>query len=124
MFKSIGLLVIASLPVLAQDAAISAERIREHTRFLSCDLLEGRGTGTRGGQLATEYLATQLALAGAKPAGDNGGFFQQGAPGGGEAPPAPAIGGAGWGRGGGLWWGGGLRGERPARGDDTPLQGA
>ena len=72
MFKSIGLLVIASLPVLAQDAAISAERIREHTRFLSSDLLEGRGTGTRGGQLATEYIATQLALAGAKPAGDNG----------------------------------------------------
>src|SRR5260370_39660203 len=77
MLKAMGLLVIAALPVLAQDTAISAERIREHTRFLSSDLLEGRGTGTRGGQLATEYIATQLALAGAKPAGDNGTYYQQ-----------------------------------------------
>jgi len=44
---------------------------------LSSDLLEGRGVGQRGGQIATEYLATQLALAGAKPAGDNGTYFQK-----------------------------------------------
>ena len=31
----------------------------------------------RGGELATEYIATQLALAGAKPAGDNGTYFQK-----------------------------------------------
>ncbi|HEY1242818.1 MAG TPA: M28 family peptidase [Bryobacteraceae bacterium] len=76
MFKSIGLMVIAVLPVLAQDGGISAERIRENTKFLSSDLLEGRGVGTRGGQLATEYIATQLALAGAKPAGERGTYFQ------------------------------------------------
>src|SRR5450759_5003560 len=77
MFKSIGLLVIVALPILAQDSAISAERIREHTRFLASDLLEGRGTGTRGGEIATEYIANQLALAGAKPAGDNGTYYQK-----------------------------------------------
>src|SRR2546430_8351992 len=77
MLKSIGLLVIASCPLLAQDTGLSAERIREHTRFLASDLLEGRGPGTRGGDLATEYIATQLALAGAKPAGDNGTYFQK-----------------------------------------------
>jgi Zn-dependent M28 family amino/carboxypeptidase len=77
MPKYIGLLVIAVVPVLAQDAGISAERIREHTRFLSSDLLEGRGTGTRGGDIAAEYIATQLALAGAKPAGENGTYFQK-----------------------------------------------
>ena len=45
-------------------------------KFLASDLLEGRGPGTRGGQLATEYLAAQFALVGAKPAGDNGTYFQ------------------------------------------------
>jgi Zn-dependent M28 family amino/carboxypeptidase len=61
---------------LAQDVTISADRIREHTKFLSSDLMEGRGVGTRGGDLATEYIASQLALAGAKPAGENGTYFQ------------------------------------------------
>ncbi len=41
----------------------SAERIRAHNRFLASDLLEGRGVGQRGGDLATEYIATQFALA-------------------------------------------------------------
>ncbi len=76
-FKSIGLVVIACGLLLAEDSSLSAERIREHTRFLSSDLLEGRGVGQRGGDLATEYIATQFALAGAKPAGDNGTFFQK-----------------------------------------------
>jgi hypothetical protein len=61
------LLALASI-ILAQDSGISAARIREHTRFLAGDLLEGRGVGQRGGQLATEYIASQLTLAGAKPA--------------------------------------------------------
>jgi Zn-dependent M28 family amino/carboxypeptidase len=76
--KSIVIGVIAIWPVLAQPGnSLSAERIREHDRFLSSDLLEGRGVGTRGGDLATEYIATQFALAGAKPAGDNGTWFQK-----------------------------------------------
>jgi len=64
--------LIAAAP--AQD--ISSERIRAHVKFLSSDLMEGRGVGTRGDELATEYLATQFALVGAKPAGDNGSYFQ------------------------------------------------
>src|ERR1700690_4661873 len=77
MLKSIGMVLIAMPAILAQPGSISAERIREHTRFLSSDLLEGRGVGQRGGDIATEYIATQFALAGAKPAGDNGTFFQK-----------------------------------------------
>ena len=61
----------------AQEPAISPARIRAHVSFLSSDLLEGRGPGTRGGDLATEYIATQFELAGLKPAGDAGTFFQQ-----------------------------------------------
>jgi Zn-dependent M28 family amino/carboxypeptidase len=69
--------VLSALPLLAQDGAISAEHIRADTKFLSNDLLEGRGVGVRGGQLATEYTAAQFALAGAKPAGDDGTYFQK-----------------------------------------------
>jgi Zn-dependent M28 family amino/carboxypeptidase len=56
---------------------IDAERIRAHVRFLADDLLEGRGTGTRGSELAASYIATQFALYGLKPAGDNGTYFQK-----------------------------------------------
>ena len=56
---------------------IDSERIRAHVRFLSHDLLEGRGTGQRGGDIAAEYIATQFALDGLKPAGDNGTYMQK-----------------------------------------------
>src|SRR5436305_14447243 len=60
-----------------QIQEISGERIRAHTKFLSSDLLEGRGAGTRGGDLATDYIATEFALVGAKPKGGNGTYFQR-----------------------------------------------
>jgi Zn-dependent M28 family amino/carboxypeptidase len=53
-----------------------AEKIRAHVKFLSSDLLEGRGTGQRGGDIAAEYIGTQFALYGLKAAGDDGTFFQ------------------------------------------------
>src|SRR6266540_6874873 len=56
---------------------IDPEHIRAHVRFLSQDLLEGRGTGQRGGDIAAEYIATQFWLYGLKAAGDNGTFFQK-----------------------------------------------
>jgi Zn-dependent M28 family amino/carboxypeptidase len=52
------------------------ENIRAHVKFLSSDLLEGRGTGQRGGDIAAEYIGTQFALYGLKPVGDDGTFFQ------------------------------------------------
>ncbi len=70
---------MAGVPAAARQAAasIDPEKIRAHVRFLASDLLEGRGPGTRGGQLAAEYIATQFALAGARPAGENGTYFQK-----------------------------------------------
>ncbi len=56
---------------------ITPEHIRWHVRFLSHDLLEGRGTGQRGGDLAAEYIATQFAEYGLKPAGDHGTYMQK-----------------------------------------------
>lgn len=66
--------IALACPLLGQE--ISPERIRAHVKFLSSDLMEGRGVGVRGGQLATEYLATAFALAGAQPVGDDGTYFQ------------------------------------------------
>ena len=76
--KLYGLATIVCLcgPAFAQMTEISGQRIRAHVKFLASDLLEGRGVGARGGDIATEYIASQLALAGAKPAGDNGTYFQ------------------------------------------------
>ena len=70
---------IAGVPKEAQQAAagIDAEKIRAHVRFLSSDLLEGRGPGQRGAEIAADYIATQFALEGLKPAGDNGTYFQK-----------------------------------------------
>jgi Zn-dependent M28 family amino/carboxypeptidase len=66
----------------APDAAaamqgIDSQRIRAHVQFLADDLLEGRGTGTRGGDIAAHYIAAQFALDGLKPAGDNGTYLQR-----------------------------------------------
>src|SRR5207248_418070 len=58
-------------------ASVDPEKIRAHVRFLAHDLLEGRGTGQRGGDIAAEYIATQFALYGLKPAGDNGTYLQK-----------------------------------------------
>ncbi len=70
---------LAGVPAAARQAAasIDPEKIRAHVRFLADDLLEGRGPGTRGGRLAAEYMATQFALAGLRPAGENGTYFQK-----------------------------------------------
>jgi hypothetical protein len=53
------------------------EKIRAHVKFLSDDLLEGRGSGLRGSELAAQYIASQFALYGLKPGGDNGTYLQQ-----------------------------------------------
>jgi Zn-dependent M28 family amino/carboxypeptidase len=81
----LGVLAIAlsaPLPLRAQPAAardalarIDAEGIRAHIGFLSSDLLEGRGVGTRGGAVAAEYIAGEFAQAGLRPAGPT--WYQQ-----------------------------------------------
>ena len=70
---------IAGVPAAARQAAdsIDPEKIRAHVRFLADDLLEGRGPGTRGGDIAAKYIAAQFALDGLKPAGDDGSYFQK-----------------------------------------------
>ncbi len=49
--------------------------LRGHLAFLSNDVLEGRGTGQRGGDLTVAYLESQAIAAGLKPG--NGASFRQ-----------------------------------------------
>ncbi len=65
----------ASAGGLALDE-IRGEDIAAHLKFLADDLLEGRAPSTRGGQLAANYLAAQLALLGFEPGAGNGTYFQ------------------------------------------------
>ncbi len=57
-------------------AAIRPEAIRADMRFLADDLLEGRGTATRGHQIAAKYIASQFEAMGLEPAGENRTYFQ------------------------------------------------
>ena len=58
------------------NASLNEQAIRAHIKFLSSDLLEGRGTGARGGEIAANYIAAQMEGLGLKGAGANGSFFQ------------------------------------------------
>lgn len=58
------------------SSGINEATLKAHIKFLADDMLEGRGTGARGGELAAKYIAAQLEAVGAKGAGENGSFFQ------------------------------------------------
>jgi Zn-dependent M28 family amino/carboxypeptidase len=66
----------AAKPISTANAAIVQEApLRAHLAFLSSDLLEGRGTGQRGGELTVAYLEAQAMAAGLLPA--NKGSYRQ-----------------------------------------------
>lgn len=55
---------ISTTHAFAQAPKVSEAPLRGHLAFLADDLLEGRGTGQRGGDLAVRYLETQVAIMG------------------------------------------------------------
>ena len=57
-------------------ARFNENTFRAHIKFLADDLLEGRSPGTRGGNLAANYLAAQLQLLDIKGAGQDSSYFQ------------------------------------------------
>jgi hypothetical protein len=85
LFCAVSLCVFASAQELtpadqsAADAAIKVirpEAIAARMRFLSDALLEGRGTGERGHEIAARYVASELETLRLSPAGVNGTWFQ------------------------------------------------
>jgi Peptidase family M28 len=66
----------SSLPEEQAMKAIRPEAIRAHMRFLSDSLLQGRGVGTPGYQIAGRFVAAQLESMGLHPAGTDGTWYQ------------------------------------------------
>jgi hypothetical protein len=71
-----GLAVLLPARGRADDAAGSQTRLLQDLKYLTSDECEGRGVGTKGINLAADYIARGFSQAGLKPAGDNGTYFQ------------------------------------------------
>jgi len=55
---------------------IRSDALKAHVEYLADDLLEGRGTGSRGHALAAAYVTAQFKQLGLKPAGDKNSYLQ------------------------------------------------
>lgn len=59
------------------EVNVRPNAIKAHIDFLADDLLEGRDTGSKGYDIAANYVVSHFSQFGLKPAGDNGGYTQQ-----------------------------------------------
>jgi Zn-dependent M28 family amino/carboxypeptidase len=66
----------AAAPGAAAQSQIGAAVLAGPIRFLSSDLLEGRGPGTRGDQIARNYIAAEMETIGLLPGGPGGAWEQ------------------------------------------------
>lgn len=73
---ALGLALLAGVVGAADPPAISARRMKAAVEYLASDRLEGRGPGTRGEELTTDYIAGEFKKAGLKPAGARGSYLQ------------------------------------------------
>jgi hypothetical protein len=63
-------------PVRQHITELSSERYMKDVTFLARDEMKGRGSGTPELEIAADYIAEQFRLAGLKPAGEKGTYFQ------------------------------------------------
>jgi hypothetical protein len=59
-------------PVLAAGRTIAGPSLEQHVRTLADDRMEGRGTATRGYDLAAQYVAERMQALGLEPGGSGG----------------------------------------------------
>ena len=67
--------VLAVLPAAAQTLPADQAALKAHVQFLASDALKGRAAGSHEFDVASEYVAAQMAARGLKP-GANGKWFQ------------------------------------------------
>ncbi len=58
-------------------ADINADDVKYHVNYLASDELEGRLSGTPGGEIAAKYIAEEFNRFGLKPIGERGSYFQR-----------------------------------------------
>lgn len=68
---------LAGYAVSETNPTILESELRAHLGFLASDELEGRGTPSRGFDVATKYVESQLKIFGLEPMGENGSYFQR-----------------------------------------------
>ncbi|TSA51621.1 MAG: M28 family peptidase [Sphingobacteriales bacterium] len=71
----IAIVIIISTKIVSAQI-ISADALKKDVYFLASDSLNGRQTGSKGEQIASDYIIKQYKLLGLKPMGDNGTFLQ------------------------------------------------
>ena len=81
LHRFVGAFLAASLAfqtgLLAQSIPeITAAELAKHVKYLASDQLEGRKSGSKGGEAAAQYIANEFKSYGLKPIGDQGSFFQ------------------------------------------------
>lgn len=59
-----------------RSSPITVDELRSHIKYLASDQLEGRRAGSKGADLASEYIAREFSAYGLRPLGDAGTYFQ------------------------------------------------
>jgi hypothetical protein len=79
MIRSFFLIVVLAVVASAQSTRtpdITRTELYEHVKYLASDALEGRRAGSKGADLAVQYIVREFASYGLTPKGDNGTFLQ------------------------------------------------
>ena len=74
--SALSLLVLAATSTLAQQDNVSFDRMKKDIFFLAGPECEGRDTGSKGFDIAAEYVVKQITAAGLKPAQKDGNWYQ------------------------------------------------
>jgi hypothetical protein len=69
--------LLTTTTAAAPPPRLGATDLLAHVTALTAPEMEGRGSGTAGGERAARYIADVLARAGLRPGGDGGTFFQE-----------------------------------------------
>lgn len=67
---------IQVVPLTQVIGQLDGNQVKSYLDYLASDELQGRGTGTPGGDMARDFVAQKFAEIGLTPAGDNGTFLQ------------------------------------------------
>jgi aminopeptidase YwaD len=78
LMSAVSLLLVAGVnPLQAQSSPqVTADELLKHVKYLASDQLEGRKAGSKGAELAAQYIADEFKSYGLKPVGDDGTYFQ------------------------------------------------
>jgi aminopeptidase YwaD len=76
--SAFGILLFLGVSTLQAQSSpqVTAGELLKHVRYLASDQLEGRRAGSRGAELAAQYIANEFKSYGLTPVGDNGTYFQ------------------------------------------------